>query len=609
MKRIFSIFLAGLLIFTGCSARPATEDSTPVQPSFDSSSSAVFDQPPANRTEIPFEQMEYVQPDLDATVTQYEDFARRVQQAGSAEDVMSVWKEEAQLCKDYYNMYTLSNILFSLDTSDEENAANYQYMQDFLAKLKPAAVSLTRSILQSPYRSQIGDIVGSQVLDAMEIDTKNYSEEQLELELQENQLTTQYTQLLSQAVVYETDNHTFTTSDMYYYLYSGSEDDQKVAATLLEKYYQDLNRQCGDIYTQLVALRTQKAKVAGFEDYLDYYYYNRSYRGYGRQEIEAFRARVKEYIVPVYQQLKADAAERLGHPLNLFEYTSPLPEQSNVSYLESITSATKLVEIVVGILQDISPETRDMIDYMTRNNLYDLTSSPNKSSGAFTTYFYGWQEPFVLSNYDDAGTYIHEMGHALNFFRTGEFMVLEQDLQGSDISEIHSQALELLASPWLDRIYTDPEAAEKSNAFEMFTTILSATMVDEFQHEIYENPDMTTDERNALYARLELEYFGEIDHLGLSYLDNGLDWVDIHHLFESPMYYIEYALTGVVALDFWQDSKENWDDAFDAYIQFVDIPNSENLPDSLAMAGLDSLFEERTIENLSKSLAEYFTAA
>lgn len=84
---------------------------------------------------------------------------------------------------------------------------------------------------------------------------------------------------------------------------------------------------------------------------------------------------------------------------------------------------------------------------MTRNNLYDLTSAPNKSPGAFTTYFYGWQEPYVLSNYDDAGTYIHEMGHALNFFRTGDLMVLEQDLQGSDISEIHSQTLGTAGQP------------------------------------------------------------------------------------------------------------------------------------------------------------------
>ena len=141
----------------------------------------------------------------------------------------------------------------------------------------------------------------------------------------------------------------------------------------------------------------------------------------------------------------------------------------------------------------------------------------------------------------------------------------------------------------------------------MFITILSATMVDEFQHKVYENPDMSTEQLNALYAQLELEYFGEIDNLGLSYLDNGLDWVDIHHLFESPMYYIEYALTAVVALDFWHDSKEDWDDAFRSYIQFIDIPNDVNLSDSLTLAGLDNLFEKSTIEALSQNLSSYFS--
>ncbi len=198
------------------------------------------------------------------------------------------------------------------------------------------------------------------------------------------------------------------------------------------------------------------------------------------------------------------------------------------------------------------------------------------------------------------------MGHALNFFRMGDLLVLEQDLQGSDISEIHSQTLELLASPWLDRFYMDAEAAEKSNVFQMFFTILSATMIDEFQHKIYEKPSMTNEERNALYAQLEREYFGEIDYLGLTFLENGLDWVDIHHLFEQPMYYIEYALSGVVALNFWQDSKEDWDKAFASYIQFVDIPNDINLPDSLSIAGLDDLFAENTLKALAQNLSDYF---
>ena len=599
MKRIFAVLLALLLICTGCTR------TNPEQPG-EISHGLVFDQPPANRVEVPFEQMEYVQPDLDETIARYEDFARRIQNAKSADAVMAIWKEEAQLCREYYNMYTLSNVLFSLNTSDETNAAHYQYMHDFMSQIRPAAISLTRSILESPYRSQLENTIGSHVLQAMEVDANNYSEEMLELELEENRLTTQYTQLLSQATVYQAEQRDLTVSDMYYYLRFGSEEDQQIASLLLERYYRELNRQCGDIYSQLVDLRDQKAKSAGFEGYLDYYYFSRSYRGYGRDEIENFRSWVKSYIAPVYQTLKDRSSERLGHSLNLFEYASPLPEQANVSYLQSISSAKELSEIAVGVLQDISPETREMIDYMTRNHLYDLTSAPGKTSGAFTTYFYGWQQPYVLSNYDDAGTYIHEMGHALNFFRMGDLLVLEQDLQGSDISEIHSQTLELLAGPWLDRFYMDAEAAEKSNVFQMFFTILSATMIDEFQHKIYEKPSMTNEERNALYAQLEREYFGEIDYLGLTFLENGLDWVDIHHLFEQPMYYIEYALSGVVALNFWQDSKEDWDKAFASYIQFVDIPNDINLPDSLSIAGLDDLFAENTLKALAQNLSDYF---
>lgn len=602
MKKWIALFLAFVLLLSGCTAKGAPLSSS----SLDVSSG--IGTPVTERVETPFSQMEYVAPDLDAAIAKYTDFAARVRAAKSADEIVTIWEEEADYCKDYYDMYTLSNILFSLDTSDEENAANYQYMQDFVAKLKPAAITFTRAILQSPYRAKIDGIIGTQVLAAMEISANNYTDEQLELELEENKLTTQYTQLLSQSTVYKTDEHTFTASEMYYLIYAGEEQQADTASYLLNQYYADLNAKCGDIYTKLMELRTKKAALAGFDNYLDYYYHTISPRGYTRQDIENFRGWVKEYLVPIYQSVKKAAEARTGASLDLFSYTSPLPEQEKVAYLSTITKAEDLVDIVVGILQDLSPETKEMIDYMTRNELYDLTSAPNKSPGAFTTYFYGYREPFVLSNYDDAGTYLHEMGHALNFFRSQDIRVLEQDMQSSDISEIHSQGLELLASPWLDRLYADATAAEKSNVYEMFHTILSATMVDEFQHKLYENPSMTTAQRNALYASLEKEYFGEIDNRDLDFLDEGMDWVDIHHLFDAPMYYVEYALTAIVALDFWQDSKEDWSKTFSSYMEFVDIPNDVNLPDSLAMADRDSIFKKNTMADLAADLSEYFGA-
>lgn len=48
---------------------------------------------------------------------------------------------------------------------------------------------------------------------------------------------------------------------MYYYIYAGGQEDRHLASGLLEEYYRDMNQQCGEIYTQLVALRTKKPKL------------------------------------------------------------------------------------------------------------------------------------------------------------------------------------------------------------------------------------------------------------------------------------------------------------------------------------------------------------
>lgn len=602
MKRLISLLLVLSLLLTGCSLSPSASSAVSSLPP--AQNSLTGERPLLQRKDIAFSEMVFVRPDLEETIAAYRDFARRIKE--EPDQVLQIWDEEAALCRSYYNMYTLSQLQFSLDTTSEQYTENYQYMQDFLTQLCPASMEFTRAILDHPQRAEIEKEVGAAVLQTMQTGSENYSEAQIELDLEENRLTTEYTQILSQDVVLETPEYDFTVSDLYYFLYQGSHREKQLASQLLEEYYAALGEDCGEIFSQLVQLRTEKARSAGFTDYLDYYYDSNDHRGYGRQEIEQFRQAVKTHLIPLYRQLKEEAETRLGRQLDLFSYTSPLPEQSQVRYKSSITSSEELAESALQILRKMSPETREMVDYMEEYELFDLISSPTKASGAFTTYFYGWQLPFVLSNYDDAGTYIHEFGHALNFFRAEPTRYMEQDLQGSDISEIHSQALELLAHPWLDEIYTDPAAAEKSNLFDLCFTVLSAVMVDEFQHILYENPQMTHPQRCESYRLLQLEYFGEVDYLGLSYLETGCDWIEIHHLFEAPMYYVEYAITAVAAMGFWQKAQSDWDSAFSDYIRFIDLPNHLNLPDSLSLAGLDDVFAEDTIRRLAEQLTAAF---
>lgn len=81
-------------------------------------------------------------------------------------------------------------------------------------------------------------------------------------------------------------------------------------------------------------------------------------------------------------------------------------------------------------------------------------------------------------------------------------------------------------------------------------SLIMGCMEDEFQQRIYERAEpWTPQELHDLYSQLQQEY--GIDAL---YLVFEGEWVTIRHTFESPFYYISYAVSQVPALCLWQES-------------------------------------------------------
>ena len=105
----------------------------------------------------------------------------------------------------------------------------------------------------------------------------------------------------------------------------------------------------------------------------------------------------------------------------------------------------------------------------------------------------------------------------------------------------------------------------------MASAILDGCVLDEWQREVYKNPDMTLEEMNACFKRIERE-FGETEYPGLEYL-----WVDIRHNFDSPMYYISYAISAIGALEIWHMSQSDYSGAVRVWENLVlsDIYNND----------------------------------
>ena len=91
-------------------------------------------------------------------------------------------------------------------------------------------------------------------------------------------------------------------------------------------------------------------------------------------------------------------------------------------------------------------------------------------------------------------------------------------------------------------------------------------MVDEFQHRVYAEPDLTPAGRNAVWLELEAKYRPHIDQRGIPYLERGTRWQYQMHIYETPFYYIDYCLAQTAAFQFLLASQDDYADAFARYL-------------------------------------------
>lgn len=164
-----------------------------------------------------------------------------------------------------------------------------------------------------------------------------------------------------------------------------------------------------------------------------------------------------------------------------------------------------------------------------------------------------------------------------------------------DVSEIDSQALELLLMPYYDAFYGElAPAACREKLLDGMNSLIMGCMEDEFQQRIYERAEpWTPQELHDLYSQLQQEY--GIDAL---YLVFEGEWVTIRHTFESPFYYISYAVSQVPALCLWQESLTDYQGAMEKYDRIIHRNPYDTFSGILEKETLPSPFEEETIKEL-----------
>jgi len=258
------------------------------------------------------------------------------------------------------------------------------------------------------------------------------------------------------------------------------------------------------------------------------------------------------------------------------------------------------------------PETAEFIDFMQDNELFDVESRPGKMSGGYMTSLPSYKAPFIFANWNntsgDVDVLTHECGHAFEGYVAERDPEVPADLEcpGMESAEIHSMAMEFLTAPWHHLLFgKDTDKYALLHAEDSFVFLAYGCEVDEFQHIMYQNPDLTPDERNAEWLKLEKKYRPWIDFAGLPFYGRGAGWQRQLHIYECPFYYIDYCLSTMAALQFFLLSLHDQKDAWERYLRLVRRAGTASYTELCETAGLQVPFNDGSIKAIAQQMSQW----
>ena len=173
-----------------------------------------------------------------------------------------------------------------------------------------------------------------------------------------------------------------------------------------------------------------------------------------------------------------------------------------------------------------------------------------------------------------------------------------------ETAEIHSMSMEFFTDPWMENFFGERyQDFLKMQLEDAIIFIPYGTMVDEFQHIVYENPDMTPKERHAVWRKLEDEYRPYLSYED-AFFDEGRIWQKQQHIYRSPFYYIDYVLAETCAFQYkiWMD--EDYKGAWESYLKLCRLSASDFYGNMLKEVGLKVPFEEGSMKMIAEKLEE-----
>ncbi len=551
-----------------------------------------------------FSLMPYIRPDAADFKNKTEALVKRLEAAESfaeADAAVLSMDRESGLAD---TACTLAQIRHQMDTADPFYDGENACIDALEPELEASRQTWTRALLRTPWRQKFEEKYGALLLQNLEMAERSFSPEIMEELRRENSLCSAYNKLIASAQIpFEGKLYTLAQLEPFK---EDPDDARRHAAWQAEgRFYRENGAELDRIFHELTALRHEMALKLGFEDFRELGYLRMQRNCYDRNMVEKFRQSVVKYIVPLAESLYRAQAERLGaaYPLDFADAALRFRDGN----AKPAGSAADILREARAFYEARSPETAAFIRTLFEGELLDVLTRKGKAGGGFCTTLQAYGLPFIFANFNgtqgDVEVMTHEAGHAFADYMARDIMPAARRSPSYEACEVHSMSMEFFAWDWAERFFgPDADKFRYGHLAAALCFIPYGTMVDHFQHIIYEKPQLLPAERHAVWRELLGVYMpwlrldGEIPFYG-----EGMGWQRQSHIYEDPFYYIDYCLAQAAALQFWALAQQDREGAWAAYMRFVKAAGTATFTQLLETAGLDSPFREDALREICET--------
>lgn len=548
-------------------------------------------------------QRRYVGEDVDLSI--WEDLEKELRRLeeypivdrASLEDFLYFWSElfmilQERLAWKYIDMTRAAD-------SEDKRQEYSRFYAEVYSKAEPYRIMLMKKYLDSDFRIEL-DRIRYENFDTIVSNTvKLFREENLPLEVQEKNLSSEYAASIGSLTV-KYGEQEYTLSQLSKFQLEPDRSIREEAWRLSMAKLKEVHESMEDLFGKLLSIRVPQARNAGFATYRDYMHQKKNRFAYSVEDVLRFHDSVEKVVVPYVSKLNEKRSRELG-----LERLKPwdMNVVPSGKVLKPFSNMNEFVDKAIRILERVDQEFGKNLSKMRDNGLLDLENRKGKAPGGYNYPLDETGAPFIFMNATgtpaNVRTILHESGHAMHSFATADERLITYRHTTHEAAELASMSMELLTMDYWDEYYSADEItiARREELTGTLSFLPWCMVVDSFQQWIYTYPDHSPDERDEKFAEIFERFNAGVDWTGLE-SEKRIRWLLQPHIFTNPFYYIEYGIAQLGALAIYRNYKQNGSSAIEDYKRFLSMGYSRPLDELFESAGIEFNFSEEYLSEL-----------